>query len=310
MKKLILKCVILVLLVEALLYLGGQAYGHTPEYTSALSETKKFSGMHASIDVAVFGNSHARNAFLYAPDGLTLFNFGMGHQTPQYDAALLRQYQKHLHPGPLVILNVSYSSPFCKQSEALFDGLQERYYQILDLKNIVCGDAAHYYLRKLSLLLTTDSSKVYGALRAAPAPASSLHPFSREELMEYANRREIADSRTFYPNTNPEMMEAYREILTMCRENGWDAVLVSVPHLSMYNDCLTAFQEDFFSVYEDAVLELSEEFQVPWMNYSHDSAYSGREDYFSDDREHMLPSGAEAFDRQFFADVQSGGLWQ
>lgn len=317
MKKLILKCVILALMVESLLYLGGQAYGRTPEYASALSETKKFSGMSPSIDVAVFGNSHARNAFLSAPDGLTLFNFSMGHQTPQYDAALLRQYQKHLHPGSLVVINVGYSSPFCKQSDAAFEGYQERYYQILDFKNMVRGDAAHYYLRKLSLLLTTDSQKVYDALRtasaaasssAAPAPASSSHPFSREELMEYANGREIADSRTFFPGVNPEMMDAYREMLTLCRENGWEAVLVSVPHLSMYNDCLTAFQEDFFLVYENAALGLSEEFKVPWMDYSHDSAYAGREDYFSDDREHMSLSGAEAFGRRFFSDIQALGF--
>ena len=126
--------------------------------------------------------------------------------------------------------------------------------------------------------------------------------------MEYANGREIADSRTFYPNTNPEMMDAYRELLTMCRENGWKAVLVSAPHLSMYNDCLTAFQEDFFTIYEDAVLEFAAEFKVPWMNYSHDGAYTGREDYFSDDREHLTPSGAEAFGEQFFSDVRALGL--
>lgn len=139
MKKLLFKCALLALLVGAVLYGGGAAYKQTNAYRNLerTEETEKFYELPDQVDIAVVGPSHGRDAFHYPPEGMVLFNFSMSSQTPQYDLAMLRQFQDRIRPGGLIILTVSYLSPYWTDTEKQFQDKQPRYYRVLSPENIV-----------------------------------------------------------------------------------------------------------------------------------------------------------------------------
>lgn len=316
MRKLLLKCVLLLVLTGSLLYAGGAAYRQTNTYRNLerTEETEKYHTMPDTIDIAVFGASHGRDAFRYPPDGSAFFNFSMSSQTPQYDLMQLREYQGLLQPGALVILTVSYPSLFWTDSEKTFFNKQPRYYRILSPENIIEVDLSQYWLQRFSPLLTEDLSSVAAAflhdeeLRPTADETAGYHQTSAEDMgPEQARILEDHWENCIsgaFPNVNPVMWDAFCEILSMCRNNGWQAVLVTPPYLSEYNAC---FSDEFYSVFYGQVHALAFEFDVPYLDYSHTPAYAAQYPLFRN-IDHLNLNGAARFDGQFFADLQALGL--
>ena len=308
MKRFTLKCGALLLALAAIIYLGGVAYRHTNHYRNLeyAEETVKFYRVPAGIDIAVFGSSHGRNAFQYAPTGKTMFNFSMSSQTPQYDEKMMLQFADRFHEGTLIILTMSYFSPFWTDDEETFNSKQERYYRVLDASNIVNVDEEKYYLQKFSPLLTEDITSLVAAfLKNEPLNAFDTDDkiFS-EEHEESERERILRNHLTFkesgnYPGGNPVMMDAFRDILTMSRQNGWQSVLVTPPYTDVYNEC---FSDDFYPAFYARVEELTKEFDVPYLDYSHDVRFASNYDLFQD-IDHLNATGAEKFDEIFFADL-------
>lgn len=150
MRKLLCRCVLLLVLCLTPFYLCGAAYMKTTAYQNLRRDewTDVYLEMPESIDIAVFGPSHGRAAFLYYPEDVTFFNFSLGSQTPQYDRNLMREYQKRFSPNAVVVLTVTYLSPFWSDPEAIFLAKQARYYHILSPGNIEHVDYAQWGLER------------------------------------------------------------------------------------------------------------------------------------------------------------------
>lgn len=310
MKKLLQKCLLLCLLVGFLLYLGGTAYRQTNAYRNLerRERTEEYRTMPDQIDIAVFGASHGQHDFQFFPEKSSPFNFSMSSQTPQYDAAQLRQYEDRLRPGAIVILTASYLSPFWTDTESQFQAKQARYYRILSPENIVDVNWAHFMLGRFSPLLTTDYSSILHAFY----PGEDLIPVVEEQVgsRKLSPANIIAEQSRIrndhlsaitpaFPEGNSVMLAAYEEILTRCSENCWKAVLVTPPYPDVYSSCFSA---DFYPVFYEKIRELSERYDVPYLDYSHDTAFVGNYSLFMD-IDHLNLTGAEQFDRQFFADL-------
>ena len=114
MKRFLVKCLLLALIVGGILHLGGLAYQRTTAYENLErnDNTQGFSRMPEQIDLAVLGPSHGMEDFLVFPEGRTAFNFALSSQTAQYDWMMLRQYGDRLADGAVVAMTVSYLSPF------------------------------------------------------------------------------------------------------------------------------------------------------------------------------------------------------
>lgn len=95
-----------------------------------------------------------------------------------------REFSPRFREDALVILTVSYMSPYWTESQEAFEQKQERYYRILSPKNIVDVDLAHYWLERLSPLLTEDIQDV------APAFFQRLEPVA--DQAEESTDRETA----------------------------------------------------------------------------------------------------------------------
>lgn len=316
MKRFILKCALLAAIVIVSLYSASAVYVHSNAFRvleSAEQEwTDSYHDMPEQINVAVFGSSHAHLGFRSAPEGKSFFNFALSAQTPLYDYMQMRQFAGHIVPGALVVLTVSYPSPYWPEHERNFERLQNRYYRILSPENIIEYDPLVDFLHHHFALIAEDLTTVFKSIFRPTAITSSQDVTKKldpDTLPQQADR--IISNHWYeyiapvFPETNPTMMDAYRQMLTMCQENGWQAVLVTPPYLKEYNDC---FPEDFFPVFYNEVDDLCQQFDVPYLDYSHDETYYGCYELYRD-IDHLDLDGAALFDRQFFADVQQMGIW-
>lgn len=311
MKKLILKCILLLLMAGSVLCAGGAAYRRTNTYRNLerTEETEKFHELPDAVDIAVFGSSHGRDAFKYPPEGRSFFNFSLSSQTPQYDAAMLRQFQDRLEPGALVILTVSYSSPYWTDSEDAFERKQPRYYRVLSPENIVDVDLARYWLERFSPLLTLEPTDIAAAFLKKPELIKdSEDPAAHKELTAGALPDERARIERdhwgavspVYPEVNPVMWGAYHEMLDLCREREWNAVLVTPPYPAAYSGC---FPEGFYGEFRRRMEALAAEYDIAYLDYSHDPDFAERYDLYKN-IDHLNLDGAAVFDRRFFADIR------
>lgn len=316
MKKLMFKCILLLLLVGSVLHVLSEAYRHTNVYWNqrCKDDTTAYLDMPGKTDIAVLGASQAREAFKYPPEESSFFNFAISAQTPQYDAALLRQYQDRIRPGALVVLTLCYISPYWVDEDAVFQGKQARYYQILHPWNIVDVDWAAYFQRRIFPILSLEPDALAEAFfqdpeRTALYDEETGHnqlPVPDPAAEPAAQAMHWSMIEPLYPEVNPVMWDAYHEMLDRCREQGWNAVLLTPPYLSDYN---AGFPDGFYEMFTSRVNELAAEYGIPFLDYSHDPAYAKRYDLFRDGTGHLNLEGAAKFNEQFFSDVQALGLY-
>lgn len=313
MKRFLLRCALVFTIVLVILVISGIAYKHTNHYYNLerMEETEKFHTVPPKIDIAVFGASHGRSDFAFFPPACVPFNFSMGSQTPAYDEKMMLEFGNRFHSGTLVILTIGYTSPFFTENTEEFDAKQARYYRILSAKNIINVDSKQYYLQKLSPLLTTNVTDVVAAF------------FKNEELADYDGSNRVltedmlggererikhdhyeASIRDYYPEGSPTMMGAYHRMITLCKENGWSAVLVTPPVSLAYNEC---FPVEYYNALYARIQELTEEYDVPYFDYSHDARFEAEYDLFRD-IDHLNANGAEKFDEIFFKDLKNNGI--
>ena len=315
MKRFLVKCLLLALIVGGILHLGGLAYQRTTAYENLErnDNTEGFSRMPEQIDLAVLGPSHGMEDFLVFPEGRTAFNFALSSQTAQYDWMMLRQYGDRLADGAVVVMTVSYLSPFWNDTPEQFQAKQERYYRVLDPWNIVDVDLAHWVLQRFSPLLVNAPAEIAAAFLDPeplnPTLEEKMHTASLEEEkipeeQERIRRNHLSSIQRSFPEVNATMWEAYHEMLELCRDKGWNAVLVVPPYSEAYNQC---FSEEFFSVFWERMETLSETYGVPLLDYSHDARFTGRIDLFAD-LDHLNFTGAEAFDAVVWEDLADLGL--
>lgn len=148
------------------------------------------------------------------------------------------------------------------------------------------GDIASAFLKPPPLTATTDERIGHKRLSLEDVPEEQ----ARIERAHWNER--IAPA---YPEVNPVMWDAYREMLELCRERGWKAVLVTPPCTGVYNACFPAgFYEDFLS----RAAELSNAYGVPYLNYSHGPAFAESYDLYRD-IDHLNLDGAAVFNQRF-----------
>ncbi len=313
MRRFLRNCTALLLTVAALLWLGGDAYKQTTAYRNLeqTEGTEKYRDMPKEITFAAFGSSHGLRAFRVEDYGEGFFNFSMSSQTPQYDLMQLREFSKRIAPGATVVLTVSYISPFWTDTEELFAAKQGRYYRILSPRNIVDCDVGRWLLERFSPMLTAESSTVLSAFLHPPEPMNATdEPKLSAEDVKDEQKRIRRDHVQLHiaalPDGNPVMLDAYREIFSLCEKNGWNAVLVTPPYPAVYTEC---FPSEMLARFCEITEALSEEAGVPWLNYSQDSEFTENFAYFKN-IDHLNLAGAHAFAAELQPKLAELGLWR
>lgn len=315
MRRFLRSCTALLLTVAALLWLGGAAYRQTTAYRNLerTEETEKYRDMPKEITFAAFGASHGQDAFQKEDYGEGFFNFSMSSQTPQYDLMQLREFSEYIASGATIVLTVSYLSPFWTDTEESFAAKQERYYRILSPRNIVDCDVGHWVLQRWSPLLTMECGSVISALlqpEELRKDTNSLYGWQEltQEVLtdeqERVRKKHLSVIEPAMPDGNQVMLDAYREIFSLCENNGWNAVLVTPPYPAVYTKC---FPSEVLSRFCEIMEALSKEYSVPWLNYSQDSEFTGNFSYFKD-IDHLNSVGAHTFSLRVQEELAKLGL--
>lgn len=312
MKRFLCKCLLLALIITFVLVVAGQAYKHTNAYLNLerTEETDKYQDLPETVEFAVFGNSHGRDAFPFCLEYENAFNFSMSSQTPQYDWMLMREFQTRFSSKAIIVINIDYISFYFNELEEEFESKQERYYRILSPQNIVDVDFPHWLLQRVSPVLTTSVQSVAAAfvkpeeLINTDGVDHQLSPDEIETEQERILRDHVGVAERSFPNVNPTMWDAYCSMLKLCRENDWHAVLVTPPVPEDYNAC---FPEGFYEEFCRRAEMLSAQFDVPWLDYSHDPEFEQEYSYFKN-IDHLNLAGARVFNEKFWGDLENIGL--
>jgi len=308
MKKLCVWIILILVLTAMPIWLLGYAYKQTNTYKNLETneETSKFHELPKSIDVAIFGSSHGRDSFRFMPEGKTAFNFSLSSQTPLYDLMLMREYKNHFHSETIVVLTVSYLSPFWEETEDAFVSKQPRYYRILSASNIVDVDFPKYALGRFSPVLTQDLSKIMSAIfddELIISPIDETHQTSKQD-MQSEKERIVRDHwqgivEKSFPNPSQEMMKAYSEIFDLCKKNNWKVVMVTTPYLEEYHQC---YPDGFYERFNTVVTEMSKEYQVDYYDFSHCDQFGSKYELFKN-IDHLNLAGSEMFGKIFFSEI-------
>lgn len=316
MKQFLIRCLALFLAAAACIWLIGAAYQHTNTFRNyeRSNEIERFEQVPKGIDIAVVGASHGMLGFLYAPEDAVFFNFCLSAQTPQYDLRMLREYGDRLKPGAVVLITVSYMSPFWTEPENTFLWKQGRYYHVLSAGNMIDPDLSKWVLGRLSPVLTTDFHTVALAflkdagLNPTYNESSGLRAFDPADIPadqgRVMNDHITALISPTFPECNPDALGALEDTLALCQERGWQAVLVSPPYLEAYNQVFAGWDNEFYPRFYGYINGLSSRFGVPYLDYSHDDAFAERYDCYKD-MDHMNLEGAKIFDALLYADLKA-----
>lgn len=306
MKKLAGKCLCMAAALAVLLYLLGVVYRVSGAEQRMWTEdgTENFHPVPGNIDVAVFGASHAKHGVRSGPEGHTFFNFALDSQTPQYDLAMMHQYGDHIKENAVVILTVSYTTPYLIESESSFQEKQGRYYRLLDPENIIDVNLAQYYLMKLFPVLGVEPASLISKI-VVPMKYTEEATFDKSQVIkqqESIRQRHLAGIESIFPKT--VTLGTYAEILSLCAEKNWKAVLVTTPYNVYYNDC---FPSDFYPAFHDTVNDFAREHGVPYFDYSHEEEFATSMELYHD-IDHLNAAGAAEFETRLYADLQAAGL--
>ena len=101
---------------------------------------------------------------------------------------------------------------------------------------------------------------------------------------------------------NGDLSESYLiELITDAKESGYKPVLVTVPYYRLYNE---GFDNDWLqNEYFARMKNLSSEFDIPYLNYSHDERFTDVAEMFKDS-DHLTDQGAKLFSEIVFGDIE------
>ena len=315
MKRFLCRCISVLLATAAIIWLGGQAYRHTSAWKNRIrdAEIAKYQTMPKQIDTAVFGISHALCAFLPQDYGENFFSFALSSQTPVYDWMQMRQYADRIQPGATVVLVVSYIALFENQSEDTEKSLQNnKYNRILSPWYIPHCDVGRWVLERFSPLLTDslgdivkafiDPPELSGDIALAWQTSLQAEDLEREQNRIHQNQYQmLADAPL---EGQPNMLNAYENMIEMCRSRQWNPVLVTVPYLHAYEQCLP---KKTIPAYREIVAGLSEKYGVPWLDYSTNEVFHENMALFKD-IDHLNWAGAAQLAELFCRDAAQLGL--
>jgi hypothetical protein len=298
MKKFIIRGFCFVAIGLILLVVLNLFYVRTNGYKS-LNGTYKFSMVPYNISVMNLGSSHGEFGIDYEDfDTITGFNFGLRGQSHYYDLQILRKYSDRLSGGCVVVIPVSCFSLI--QGEDYEQRIL--YYGVLDYGSIPDHNPIEYIRFRLLPFLSASFNAKY-LIKDKKSVDSDLFATQGADEEFY-----ILNALYYYGlfedlkkagADNENNVKTLGEIFTYCRENGYKPVLITTPFTDHYNYWFVGEDNDEFYA---AIDGLSEQYDVPYLDYSHDPRFTGTLEWFADS-DHLNPTGRRIFTRILLTDI-------
>lgn len=298
MKKFIFRGACFAAIALILLSVLNLLYVRTNGYKS-LDGTYKFRTVPDGINVMNLGSSHGEFGLDYGGiDTVTGFNFGLRGQSHYFDLQVLKEYGSKLAEGCVVLIPVSCVS--------LLQGIDPDqrilYYRVLAYGSIPDHDAVEYIRFRLLPILTASFNARYLIKDREDvdpdlfACQGADEEFYIHNALYYYGLYEDLKREGAGSGYNVGILG---EMIAFCRDNGFKPVLITTPFTNHYNYWYTA---DDYSEFYAAIACLTEEYGVPYLDYSHDPRFGERLDLFGDS-DHLNPAGRKMFTQILLADL-------
>ncbi len=328
MKKFLLKVFLLICIVLSLVKIVDVYYKTTNEYINLLTareivkfdinnsanEVKdeiRFTSLQKDLQIINLGSSHGRASFNYIDfEEYNSFNFGLSSQSPKYDYLLLDYYKDYLNKDAIVFIPISYFTLYYNELDDFetFERLNVRYYDILGIKHIQSIDIVYYITNKISPLLLLENKEIYETLFNQQEYIAifnekwyrSFSNFDTETQTDIINTTAENHYRLIGNQTlNTDTVLVYKEIIDLCKNEGFYPVLVTTPFLKEYND---EFNEEFYNNFYQDINKIAQENNVLYLDYSHDIEFINNQEYFSD-ADHLNEVGSKRFTNTIIQEV-------
>lgn len=266
-------------------------------------------------EIVNLGTSHGYD-FNYNKTPLKGFAANREGNTLYYDLQNYYSLKEHnrLEEGAIIILPVSY----------YVFGLDENR---LDRDDNTFVDEFYFYLNRSQIYAYSWKKEIslrqYNAQKNFKSQCGIPGKFKKDEPIVYTapqkkqsqkekpthmeKLRNHAEGRTKHHAKlgrmrNGDLSESYLiELITDAKESGYRPVLVTVPYYRLYNE---GFDKDWLqSEYFARMKNLSSEFDIPYLNYSHDERFTDIAEMFKDS-DHLTDEGAKLFSEIVFGDIE------
>lgn len=289
----------------------------TNRYKNQNYEINKFLNVPNEIELANFGSSHGQLGFYYNHNNSVAFNFALSSQTPEYDLRLLKQYLNRFSDNAIVIFPISYFTPYLFQHEfdTEFNVRNQRYYKILEPKNIIDFDWLEWIKENISYLNGKNLRNLNAILRDDELLDELKYingnfPLIQWENVNSQNHQDLEDSSIarwdywaqyranldiFKSGTmNTNVVQTYIEIVTICKENNLNPVFITLPVTAELN---AVVDSNFYPIFQKDIQQLLEILDNPtYYDFSHDDLFIYNTEYFID-TDHLSKNGAIEFTR-------------
>jgi len=312
MKKFLLKAVLLIGMTAAVMALLNSLYIRTNVYKNdiELAGTGKFDHVPDGLQVVNLGSSHGEWAFDYSGmSNLRGFNMALSSQDFYYDYQALKRYRKNLTAGSVVLIPVSYFSfGLGAQKDMPFD---YRYYGILPYR-VIRGHNLIDYLKYRWCPITFTGYDGVKALfkdekfQIDPDKVLKKNNYSLGALKSLARKRADYHKKIM---RNPKSDHDYNianleKLLVYCKKEGLKPVLITTPYTDYYN---VNFGKGFYNDFYGTIESMQRKYGVPYLDYSHDSRFSGAPQLFRDS-DHLNVPGRTWFTQIVIDDLRGQRL--
>ncbi len=328
MKRFLLKVVLLICIVLSLVKIVDIYYKTTNEYINLLTEREivkfdinnsaneikeeiKFIPLQKDLQIINLGSSHGRASFNYIDfEEYNTFNFGLSLQSPKYDYLILDYYKDYLNEDAIVFIPISYYTLYYNEFDDFdtFESLNVRYYDILGINHIQNIDIAYYITNKISPLLLLENKEIYEALFNQQEEINIFNEkwYTRFNDFDIETQTDIINATAEYhyilignQTLNTDTVLVYKEIIDLCKSEGFYPVLVTTPYLKEYND---EFNEEFYNKFYQDINKIVDENNVLYLDYSHNTEFANNKEYFAD-TDHLNELGSEIFTNTILQEV-------
>ena len=228
-------------LLVAVLLCGLNALYVQSDYYQSIEGLWRYDAMPEDLQLVALGSSHGVYSFDFTlyPDYHS-FNFAFAGQKPFFDFLLLERYQSHLGEGCVVVLP-AFLGTWYGEGESL----PARYYRILPPATV--RGLPGYSPIDVFLYHTMPVFSSKKGLFDAFAPRTGQWTVTRSEAVTdtvHAQRDAEVYIQHFYVRRsrvrNETEWAAVRNILALCRQRGWQPVLVTAPIANTFYQAVPA----------------------------------------------------------------------
>lgn len=308
---------VFVFLGFAFTYINKKAKA-TNAYNNLCIDIKTFrDGLPEKIQVVNMGSTYSKFAFSSLGDKyLNYADFSLQSESLEMDTAILNHYIDRLEHGCVVVVVVAACLLLYRQT-----GEDLLYYQILDNKEIPTYSIKKKIKvlfpilkrKRLIIKLIKDDSKwetIYDSQKVN---------LSEQEAIAYLDGLELAWEKLFhlqdlkstdlseenYDNINLNK-NCLRQIVEKCKEKSLRPIIVVPPFSERLNE---RFSKEFTDKVVDSNLrQVSQELEVPYLNYQYDDYFQDKENLYIDKGFRLNYLGSTLFVERLCSDLRTIGI--